>query len=177
MFFSVKCTKPSRYTQCFTHWAVKIWRWLPVTRSDQVNYDWIISRYFKGRHGFFAVPWQFRLMCHRSVLCVTLSKHFNWKRFSFFCPSFFDGTAGDGANRPFDAVLWHLTTLFHGLLKRKSEQRTTSILNHSRWWRNRAGWGQGARSITYSRDASQPAKSRVWISPQKGILYPLIDLR
>jgi len=133
---------------------------LPVTRSDQVNYDWIISSLLQRT----ARLWLFLVSsdsCHRGVLCVTLSKHFNWKRFSFFCPSFFDGTAEDGASRPFDAVLWHSTTLFHGLLKRKSEQRTTSILKHSWWWRNRAGWGQCARSITYSRDASQAAESRV----------------
>lgn len=111
--------------------------------------------------------------CHSH--CVTTSKHLNQTRLPFFDSLFFDWTAGDWESRPFDAVLWHLTTLLLGLLKRKSGQRLNTILNHSLWWRNRAGWGQGARSITYSRDASQVAESRVLILDEYGIFSPFIS--
>lgn len=115
------------------------------------------------------------LPCRLWTVTVIVLPPLNQTRLPFFDSLFFDWTAGDWESRPFDAVLWHLTTLLLGLLKRKSGQRLNTILNHSLWWRNRAGWGQGARSITYSRDASQVAESRVSILDEYGILSPFIS--
>lgn len=73
-----------------------------------------------------------------------LSKQFIKSAFLSSSLWFFDGAAGDREGRPFDAVLWRLTTRFHESLHAEKETKAYLYFKSLSVMTSPAGWVQGA---------------------------------